>query len=173
MELFPSSLLLQSIGMLSLSHQQGWGNNGLCHDTPPNTAPNCPADVMIALTLLRTHHYKGQLSTAKPSFTFEPSFILERYKNPTVIEQKGGETVSFQNQPSLSLSLSLSLSKGLQSDLSFGGCVRTTRPDICVQGSKNSRLQRLNGSFHCHFKRRNLSSIDKVPTTMIMVMFIF
>ena len=63
---------------------------------------------MIALTLLHTHYYKGQLNTAKPSFTSEPSFILEQYKNPAVIEQKGGGGGDCEfSKPTLSLSLSL------------------------------------------------------------------
>ena len=57
--------------------------------------PNYPAEVMIALSLLRDLHYKGQLSTVEPSFT------TEHYKNPTIIEHE--EDTEF----SLSLSLSL------------------------------------------------------------------
>ena len=50
---------------------------------------------MIVLSLLRNHHYKGQLNTTEPFSTFE------HYKNPIVIEQNG-DTMS-----SLTLSLSL------------------------------------------------------------------
>ena len=73
--------------------QQDWKDDKLYHDASFDTTPNRPADVMIALSLLRNHHYKGQLSTIEPSFTFE------HYKNPIEIEQ-GQDTVS-----SLSLSL--------------------------------------------------------------------
>ena len=55
----------------------------LCHDASSDTAPSRLANMMIALSLLRNHHYNGQLSTTEPLSTFE------HYKNPTVIEHKG------------------------------------------------------------------------------------
>ena len=81
---------------------QGWRIGKLYHDAPPVTALSCTEDVMIALSLLRNLHYKGQLSTAEPFFT------IEHYKNPTVIEHGEDIVSSLTN----SLSLSLSLSKG-------------------------------------------------------------
>ena len=56
---------------------------------------------MIALSLMHSLHYKGQLSTAELRST------AEHYKNPTVIDQKGGIVSSLINCLSLSLSLSL------------------------------------------------------------------
>ena len=53
---------------------------------------------MIALSILRNHHYKGQLSTT------ESDSIFEYYKNPTEIEEEE-DTVSHLNPLSLSLSL--------------------------------------------------------------------
>ena len=46
--------------------------------------------MMIALLLLRNHHYKSQLSTTKPSS------IFEHYKNPNEREQNE-DTVSSLN----------------------------------------------------------------------------
>lgn len=48
-------------------HQQDWKDDKLCHDAPSDTAPNSLAVVMIGLSLLRNHHYKGQLGTTMPS----------------------------------------------------------------------------------------------------------
>ena len=86
-----------------LSHQQDWKDNKLCHDAPSDTAPKRPTDVMIALSVLCNHHYKGQLSTIEIFSTFE------HYKSPTEIEQRG-DTMS-----SLTLSLSLSLRVSIHS----------------------------------------------------------
>ena len=78
--------------------QQDWKDDKLYHDASFDTIPSRLADVMIALSLLRNHHYKGLLNTIEPSSTFE------HYKNSTEIEH-GQDTGS-----SLILSLSLSLS---------------------------------------------------------------
>ena len=50
-------------------HQQDWKDGKLCHDVPSDTAPNRPVEVMIALSLIRNHHHKGQLNTVE-LFTF-------------------------------------------------------------------------------------------------------
>ena len=73
----------------------------LYHDAPPDTTPSCPANVMIALPLLRSLHYKGQLSIV------EASFIVEHYKNPIVLEHMGGGHCKFSDR------FSFSFSKGL------------------------------------------------------------
>ena len=138
-----SSRLLQSIGTLSLGHQQGGRDSKLCHSALLDTTPNCPADVMITLSLLGNHHCKDQLSTTKSPSTFE------YYKNPIVMKQKRTLWVFL---PTFSLSFSFSFSKGLQSDLSFGGFVWTTCLDIYVQESKKFRFQRLDESLHCYLK---------------------
>ena len=100
---------------------------------------------MIASSLLRNHHYKGQLSTTEPGSTFE------HYKNPIEIEQRGVHYEFYDHSLSLSLSPSLPPSKGIysfqKSNLSFEGCVRTTHPDIFVQGSIKPRFWYWNGSF--------------------------
>ena len=57
---------------------------------------------MIALSLLRSHHYKGQLNTTMPS-------PFEYYKNPTKTKQKGG------GRQHCEFSHLLSLSKGFYS----------------------------------------------------------
>ena len=80
---------------------QDWKIGKLYHDTQPDTTPNNPIDVMIALSLLRNLHHKGQLST------FELSFTTEHYKNPTVIEHGREMVSSLTNYLSLSLSFSL------------------------------------------------------------------
>ena len=74
----------------------------MCYDAPSDTIPSRFANVMIALSPLRNHHHKGQISIVEPSSSFE------HYKNPTVIEHGEDIVSSLTN----SLSLSLSLSKG-------------------------------------------------------------
>ena len=79
-------------------HQQGWKDGELCHDVFPNTTPNCPVVVMIALALLHNHHYMSQLSTVKLPST------LEHYKSMIEMEKMGRWGLFF-----LSLSPSLCL----------------------------------------------------------------
>ncbi|KAL6323466.1 hypothetical protein AAG906_039038 [Vitis piasezkii] len=82
-----------------LDEVQGWRSGKLYHDAPPVTTPSCTEDVMIALSLLRNLHYKGQLSTAEPFFT------IEHYKNPIIIEHGEDIVSSLTNSFFLSLSL--------------------------------------------------------------------
>ena len=47
--------------------QQDWMDDKLCHDVPSKIVLSCLAVVMIALSLLRNYHYKGQLNTTVSS----------------------------------------------------------------------------------------------------------
>ena len=96
---FPSLCLYQrtitSIPIPSIS----WRDDKLYHDASSDTAFSCLVVVMIAMSILLNHHYKGQLSTNVPS-PFEP------YKNPTETKQKEGATL-WVLSPTLSLRVSI------------------------------------------------------------------
>ena len=64
------------------------------------------------------------------------------------------------------LSLSLSFSKGFHSSqhLTWARVCPDDPFGHLVQGSKKSRFQHLNESFHFHFRWRNPSSVDRVST---------
>ena len=100
---FPSLSLYQRTIMTSLIPSTSWRDNKLYHDVSFDIAPNRLAVMMIALSLLHSHHYKCQLSTIMSS-------PFEHYKNPTETYQRGGNTVS-----SLTYSLSLSLRVSIHS----------------------------------------------------------
>ena len=126
--------------------------------------------VALQLWWLLCHYYA--IITTKVSSTLLCLPPLKHYKNSTEIDWEGwggggekGNTVS-------SLTNFLFLSKGFysfpKSELSFGGCVRTTRPNIFVEGSRKPISQHQNRSFRCHVQRRNSSSIDLVSTRTLL-----
>ena len=59
----------------ALGHQQGGKDGRLCHEVSPDTAPSCPTDVMIALSLLR------KSSLYEPTQYRWASSTLKHYKN--------------------------------------------------------------------------------------------
>ena len=120
-----------------LGHQQDWKDDKLCHDAPSNIAPNRPANMMIALSLLRNHHYNGQLSTTEPLSTFE------HYKNPTIIEQKGGDCEFYDLSPYLRVSILSNVWLGLRrvcpSNLSGHLCTRMQEAQILASEQELTR----------------------------------
>lgn len=72
--------------------QQDWRDNKLCHDTLLDTTASHLAVAMIALSLLRNHHYSIKSRASSALLCFSP---IEPYKNPIEVEFKGRQHCEF------------------------------------------------------------------------------
>ena len=126
MGLFSSLRLCQQTSTSSLIPSIGLKDEKLCHDASSNTTASHLTVAMIALSLLCNHHYNIKSRANSALLGFPP---IEHYKNTTEAEFKG-EGEGWQH---CEFSYLLSLKGFLLtqvSDISFRGCVQTTRPSI-------------------------------------------